>query len=204
MSALPERLDDTMLARVEAYAAAPLPSLPRTDDQHMLQFLRVLSTMPRQQADDVTAELRVEMMMRLLGHLPRVTLDWMAEEALRRFTFHPSVKELLDLAKEWTRGDDSIRARSRAEFLARRERQARLDDARRALRLGNLDQDAIDALDERIKRICEGEGLLWRCDCGSYVARPQLEMSGAGLADTGEALSRLKVRFTSTREASHA
>jgi hypothetical protein len=164
----------------------------------MLQFLRVLSIMPRQQADDLTAELRVETMLRMLGHLPRPTLDWMADESLRRFTFHPSIKELLDLAKEWTRGDDSVLARARAARLARDERQARLDDARRALRIGELDQDGIDALDERIRIILEAEGLLWRCECGSYTARRQTTPEAA---DHAEILSRLGEQFPSRRDA---
>lgn len=188
-----------MLARVEAYAAAPLPALPRTDEQHMLQFLRVLSTMPRQHADDVTAELRVNLMMDMLGHLPRATLDWMAGQALRRFTFHPSIKELLDLSLEWTRSDDAIRARSKAGYLAREEHQARLNDARQALRRGEMDQDAIDALPERAKAILETESLLWRCDCGSYAARRQQPMDGA-IQSFAEVSEAMRVRFPSQRE----
>lgn len=187
-----------MLARVESYAAAPLPPLAKTDEQHMLQFLRMLSIMPRQQADDVTAELRVEMMTRMLGHLPRVTIDWMADQALRRFTFLPSVKELLDLSLEWTRGDDAVRARVKAGRLALDERQARLDDARAALRCGEIDQDGIDALPDRVKAILETEGLLWRCDCGSYAPRPQTPM-GAAIESFEQVRAGMADRFPSNR-----
>lgn len=187
-----------MLARVEAYAAAPLPALPKADETHMLQFLRTLSIMPRQQADSVTAELRVEMMLRMLGHLPRSALDWMADQALRRFTFHPSIKELLDLSAEWTRDDDAVRARSKAGRLALDERQARLDDARTALRRGELDQDGIDALPDRVKAILETEGLLWRCDCGSYAARPQTPMDAA-IESFEQVRAGMATRFPSSR-----
>jgi hypothetical protein len=196
MDALPARLSDADLARVEAYAAAPLPALPRADHAFMLQFMRMLSDMPRQQADEVSGEVKVENMLRLLGHLPRATLTWISDEAHRRHTFHPSIKELLDLAKEWTRSDDSVVARARAGRLAREERHARLVDARKALRLGQLGQDAIDALDERIKAILETESLLWRCECGSYAARRNVKAEDG---DHAGILARLDRQFASKR-----
>lgn len=174
MAVLPARLDDDQLARVEAYALAPLPSLPRTDEQHMLMFMRTLDVMPRQQSDRAAGEIKLELMLRMLGHLPKATLDWMTGEVMRRFTFYPSIKELLDLSLAWTRTDASIRARSRAQFLARGERQARLDDALRRLRTERCEQSWIDGLDERIRATAETQGLLWSCpDCGSFSQRGQ-------------------------------
>lgn len=172
MAALPARLDDQQLARVEAYAAAPLPALPRTDETHMLRFIRTLDVMPRQPANQATGELKLELMLRMLGHLPAASLDWMVAEVMRRFTFYPSIKELLDLSAEWTRSDAGVRARSVAQRLARDERQARLDDTLRQLRTERCEQDWIDGLDERTVAIAEGQGLLWRCDdCGSFAQR---------------------------------
>ena len=181
-----------MLTRCEAYAAAPLPVLPRTDEDQMLQFMRMMSDMPRQQGDQATGQVKVENMLRHLGHLPRVCLSWMLGQVHVRFTFFPSIKELLDLSKEWTRGDDAIQARSLAKRLARDERQARLNDTRRSLRTAQQAQEWVDALEDRTKDILEAEGLLWRCDCGSFVQRNQWRDV---VVDTGERLTQIADRF---------
>lgn len=160
MNSLPARLDDAMLARLDAYAAAPLPALPKTDEQHMLQFMRLLSTMPRSKSDVVTSELRIEMMLRMLGHLPKAAIDWMGDQALRRFAFHPSIKELLDLSAEWTRSDESVRARVKAKTLARNEREARMDEAMAALQRGDLDDETVSGWSDWWKQIAQTRGLI--------------------------------------------
>lgn len=161
-----------MLERVEAYAAAPLPALPRTDRQHIAQFGRLMSDMPRQGTDTATGAIKLDNQVRHLGHLPRACLDWMAGQVHARFTFYPSIKELLELSKEWTRDDASIRARVLAKHRAAKERQARVSDMRRRLRMERVPQQDLDALSEGAAKILETEGLLHRCDdCGSFAQR---------------------------------
>jgi hypothetical protein len=171
MAVLPQRLDDDQLARVEAYAAAPLPALPRTNEPHMLMFMRTLDVMPRQQADRAAGEIKLELMLRMLGHLPAATLDWMTGEVMRRFTFYPSIKELLDLSQAWTRNDASIQARSRAQYLARTERQTRLEDSLKRLRTERCEQVWIDGLDERTLAVAETQGLVARAEGGTCTQR---------------------------------
>jgi hypothetical protein len=200
MKSLPTRLDDGMLARLEAYAAAPLPALPRTDETHLLQFLRVLAIMPRAKSDHVTAELRVGALMRMLGHLPRAALDWMTDEALRRFQFHPSIKELIDLSTEWERDDDSVRAQQKAANLARRERQARMDDALRALHNGEVDDEAVKEWPDHWRSVAEARGLLLVAD-GECRVRPSASWRPSEDISPDAALAAIGKQFPTSRAA---
>jgi hypothetical protein len=156
------------------------------------------AALPRQSADDINGKLRLAAYRRKLGHLPAAQVNYLADQALERCKWFPTIAECLAIAAEWQRGDEPVLVKARAERVARDERQARLDDARRALRIGELDQDGIDALDERIRIILEAEGLLWRCERGSYAARPQTTPEAA---DHAEILSRLGEQFPSRRDA---
>lgn len=171
---LPARLDDETLANVDAFARSSPPALKITDRDHMLEFMRLMSDMPRQSADAATGKVKIENMQRLLGHLPRITLDWLLDEAHRRFTFYPSIHQLLELAQQWTRTDDAVQARMIAARKARDERDARLTETRNRLRSERCDQAWIDGLTGRAAQILETEGLLHRCaECGSYSQRGQ-------------------------------
>lgn len=170
---LPERLDDAMLARCEAYANAPLPALPLTDKRHLTEFMAVMADMPRQKVDGMVASLKMDNMERHLGHLPREAVNWMASVAHARFKFYPTIKELLDLSQEWTRNDAALRGRMLAKRRAREEMNKRLDEARMWLRWFRCDQGWIDGLSERMKAILETNSLLTQCECGSYAQRPQ-------------------------------
>lgn len=169
---LPARLDDETLGNVERYAQSTPPALPPTDEQHLLEFMRLMSDMPRQTADLATGAIKIENMVRHLGHLPRACINWMNEQVHPRFRFYPTIQELLGLASEWRRADEPVRARQQAEVVVRRELNARVDEARAALRAGERDQDAIDRLSPPIARVMVGEGLLARCaECGSFSPR---------------------------------
>ena len=72
LTAMPERLDDAMLAEVEALANLPLPALPNCDSRSFRQALRMmLAALPRRQSDDVSGELFVEAYERQLRHLAK-------------------------------------------------------------------------------------------------------------------------------------
>lgn len=199
LARLPVRLDDATLNQVEVYAASPPPALPQADETMVLQFSRMMADMPRQGMDAVSGTVKTENMQRHLGHLPRPCVNWMMDVVHARFTFYPSIKELLELAAEWRRDDEAVRARAKAAVRARDERLARLDDARRALRAGTLDQDAVDSLPERTLAILTTDGLLWRCPgCGSHTARPVAPTTQLD-DDLSGALGRMAAKFESAR-----
>ena len=159
---LPDRLDDETLANVEKWSLSPPPPIPITDRAHSLQFVRLLSDMPRRQDDDATGKIRAENIVKHLAHLPKPCLDWMLREAHTRFNFFPTVKELLDLAAKWRRDDAGAQARRLAAQKVEQERQARLHDARKRLRWEQCEQEWIDALPIETKAILAAERLLKR------------------------------------------
>lgn len=188
---LPDRLDDDTLANVEKFSLSPPPPLPITDRAHTLQFVRLLSDMPRRQDDDATGKIRAENIVTHLSALPRPCLDWMLREVHVRFSFFPTVKELLDLADRWRRDDAGAQARRLAAQLAYSERQARMSDARKKLRWRQCDQAWIDGLPDETKSILAAERLLRRDDAGRFTQidhhwrdwqafREQQEASGKG------------------------
>lgn len=196
---LPARLDDAILAKVEEYARSTPPALARTDRDHILQFIKLMSDMPRKDADQDTGEVKKENIVFHLERLPRACLNWMRGEVHIRFTFFPSIKELLDLAKEWRRNDDAVLARSKAAVMVRRERETRMDEARYALRHGRMLQEEIDALPERWKQIFEAESLLRLHDDGGYTLRrrDEPEASDENLEQIQE---RMKAAFPTSRD----
>lgn len=193
------------MATIETIANAPLPALPACDEEHFAQCLGIMdAALPRQSADEINGKLRLAAYRRKLGHLPKEQINYLADQALERCKWFPTIAECLTLAAEWQRGDAPVQVKARAEALARKERQARLDDARKALRRGALSQDGIDVLPDRTKQILETEGLLYRCPdgCGTYTARPVDRPEADD--ELGAALDRLGEQFPSKRQEAQA
>jgi len=163
VEALPTRLDDELLGKLVQFAGSPPPALPLADKARALQFLRVLSTMPRRGEDDATGKIRTEIITSRLVGLPVAQIDWTLNEALLRFTFFPSVKEIMELAGEWERNDDAVRARRLAASRVRHEALSRLEDARSKLKWGECSPEWIAALPEHTAKVLLSERLLKKC-----------------------------------------
>lgn len=170
-SALVVRLTDSQLAAAEAIAAAPLPALVEADGKFFAQCLRLLDTLPRRKDDEVGGQLRVRAYEIALGKLSTAQLEFLVKEALRTCTFFPTTSECVEILSRWSRNDEAVKERARAETLARNERQARFDEAMRRLARGDCDQAEIDAMPDRWKQMAETYGYL-RCDeDGRFVPR---------------------------------
>lgn len=165
------RLDDAQLASAEAIAAAPLPVLAQADAQFLAQCLRMLDTLPRRKDDDVSGQLRVRAYEIAIGATPKEAVEFMVTEALRTCKFFPSTSECVEILSRWSRNDEALRERQRAEVAARHERQARFDDAMRRLSTNQCTPDEIARLPARWKEMAETYGYLRREDDGSYSQR---------------------------------
>lgn len=141
LTTLPERLDDAMLARVQDIATLPLPAPTPCDERHLNQCLRVmLAVLPRQAANELSGELFVAAYAKKLGHLPKDAVSFVADKAMERCRWFPTIAECLDYAAEWTRDDEHTRRKSQAARLALSERNARDRDYNRVR--GNAWRDA--------------------------------------------------------------
>lgn len=132
LTALPERLDDAMLARVQDIAVSPLPDPTPCDERHLNQCLRVmLAVLPRQAANELSGELFVAAYAKKLGHLPKDAVSYLADKAMERCRWFPTISECLDFAREWKRDDEHTRRKALAARLAVAERNARDRDYNR-------------------------------------------------------------------------
>lgn len=196
---MPARLNDDQLADARKVATMPLARLPAASPLELSERLLMLtSALPKQAAGEIDGQLRVAAYELVLGDLPIEQIDFMTRTALETCRWLPSPAECLEIAKRWRRADASVAVRQVAEGMARREADARLEDARAMLRRGDMDQATIDALPERWQRIFETQGLLTRCECGSYAPRrrgPPPALAGADC----DPVDRLATRFPSNR-----
>lgn len=169
---LPTRLDDGLLAEVQAIADAPLAALPPCDSKHLAQCLRaMLAVLPRKQDDELTGELFVRTYQRHLGSYPNAALSYLAQRATAQCKWFPTIHECLDILSGWQRSDGAAMDQAGARVAVEREMQARMDDAFAAMKAGRIMQAEIDALPDRWKRIAVERGHLRRDADGAYVLR---------------------------------
>ena len=170
LEALPDRLDDETLGNLAKFVSSPPPPLLMADATHITRFIRLISTMPRRADDEATGKIRAELITGQLTGLPVVQVNWMLTEALRRFPFFPSIHELTQLANEWRRDDDAIRARRIAASRIEREQQTRIEDARAKLKWEECSPEWIATIPEHTAQILLTERLLKRDpDTGALV-----------------------------------
>lgn len=198
---LPARLDDTNLAIVEQLAKAPLPALRQCGDGQLAEALRtMLAVLPRRAADDLSGSLFVAAYKREFGERSWPEIEYLRDTSIRRCRWFPTVAECHDILREWQRDDEAARCKRQADLLAGRERLARFNEARDALRAGRLSHGAIEALPLRWKAIFIEQGHLHRCaDCGTHGRRRPERPVAAMLADHTEVLNRMSERFPSHR-----
>jgi len=169
---LPDQLNDGQYALVKEMAAAAVPPLAGVDAQYLTTCLRKLGTLPRKNDDEKTGEERIKVYARMLGDQPAAAIDFLMQRAFETCRWMPTVAECLDIMKGWKRDDEPMQAHLLAGTLSRRERQARFDAAMARLARREMTQEEIDVLPARWAEVAEARAYLWRCDCGSYVARP--------------------------------
>jgi hypothetical protein len=175
LEALPDRLDDTMLARVDSIARSPLPALPPCDSYRLGQALRMMqSTLPRRHADDVSGELFVAAYERHIGHYSQDAIDHLCDQSIRTCKWFPTVAECLEILSGWRRADAAVMRQRQAERAAARERNLRYDESQKPIEpLPALTQADVDAMDETMVRLGLGVGSLIRDEQGQVRPAPE-------------------------------
>lgn len=131
LETLPARLDDATLAMVQDIASSPLPPPEPASAQELNQCLRVLlAVLPKRNSDDVSGELLVAAYQRQLGHLSAPAVNFLADAAMQRCRWFPTIAECLDIAGECRRVDRHTRRKVEAVRIARQEQDARRKDER--------------------------------------------------------------------------
>jgi hypothetical protein len=176
LTTLPERLDDTTLARVKAIASSPLPPPIPCSDPHLSKCLRImLSVLPRRNADDVSGELFVAAYQRKLGHLPDAAVSYITDKAMEQCRWFPTIAECLELLSGWRRKDVYTERQIQARLRVRAEREAREADERafeRRDRSADLTQEQVDNMPPHVLRLGVACGAIIRSEDGSHTPRP--------------------------------
>ena len=169
---LPARLNDTLLARVEAIATAALPALLPCDETYFGRALRAMdAALPKRSSDDVSGELMVAVYRRRLGDTPRDAMNYLFNRVIDTCRWFPTVAECLEILAGWERSDDLTQRRNMARFRVRNEKKVRLGEAMMELAARTMPQADIDRLPEYWRKIAVERGYL-RMEGELFVARP--------------------------------
>jgi hypothetical protein len=158
---------------VREIATAPLPRLEPCDERHWAVAMERLAILPRRADDARMAEVRDHAMQSLLAHYGNQAIIHMATVALRHLEWYPTPAQCIKILDAWGGHGVAGERKAKAQHLIRRERQARMDDTRKALQWGNLNANDINALPQWEKKVFETEGLIRENPEGGYTPRPR-------------------------------
>lgn len=186
LAALPKRLNDGMLAQLEAMTACHLPPpVPCPEAEFYSIMAGLQACLPSQSRSDISLEAQAEGYRRMLGEYPLAAMKYLEAEVLKRCQWFPTIAECLNILKGFT-----VRhplAVKRSEVLRRisAEHTTRFDEAMfRLVADDEVPQAWIDALPETWKQMAETRSLLRLEEDGSYTLRQSAarELAAARLA----------------------
>lgn len=161
------------LADCQAIVAAGVPPLPQPNPEYFAKVLRtLLAVLPRRAADEMSGELLINAYRRKLGTMPDAQITFMADQALERCKWFPTIAECVEIAGEWVRNDRPMREYRRASMRVQAELMSRYDALMSDLAGRKLSQKQIDGLPERLKEAAFTYGYLHRAE-GVWTYRPE-------------------------------
>lgn len=135
----------------------------------------MLAVLPRQSTDEVGGELFVAAYQRKLGHLPTAAINFLADKAMERCRWFPTIAECLEILEDWRRDDEHTRRKFQAHRIAQAEAHARSKDKYDWSSKSStmMTQAQVDAMTPELHRIGLTCGALVRDETGKIVpARP--------------------------------
>ncbi|MCW1985580.1 UNVERIFIED_ORG: hypothetical protein M2348_001312 [Sphingomonas sp. R1F5B] len=153
---------------------APIPEqAPCSTDYLNKALVAMMAVLPRQGKDATTGAILFDQYARKLAKHSKGAIDYLWSTSIDRLKWFPTVAECNEIIAEWTsRAAEQRHAKDIAGSRIKREKQARFDDAMRALQKGQLSQPEIDALPDKWKRHAVTAGYLWLLKNGEHRARP--------------------------------
>lgn len=164
-------MTSTEVAALKETAARTIPALPLCDEKHFIQCFRVLqAALPRKSSDELSGELLVAAYRRKLGHLSKAAISHLADQALDKCHWFPTIAECLEIVAGWERDDRGYMEIMNARARLQRHAQEEMEAAMRRLRDEPTQPEDIAALPDQWQRIAETRGLI-RWSDGRYVQR---------------------------------
>lgn len=179
LKAMNSSLTDQQFEQVKAIAKARLPSPAPLTDENFGKSMKLLEINLKRRKDlsDDDAELMLRTYRRSLAHLSHPQLGWAIGQAIKRLTFYPTVKELLDIAAGWERRDDATEAKRLAKLMVNREVNRRLV-AQSRKPVPPMTQEMVDAMSPELRSMGLKLGHLIEVD-GKVVPAPEPEGKAA-------------------------
>jgi len=175
LTTLPARLDDATLAMVQEIADSPLCRPEPCSERHLGQCLRVMqAVLPKRNADEITGELFVAAYIKKLLPYPQDQISYLADQAMERCKWFPTIAECIEIMAGWRRVDDATQRQALASRLAANERHERRREAP-ATRWPRpaFTQATVDALPDPLVSIGLGCGALVKDASGKIVPAPE-------------------------------
>lgn len=163
-----------MMASLELVACSAIPQPDPCPKLHFEKCLALMDvSLPRRQQEGIAGDLFIRTYHRMLGHLTREAINFIAEEAIATCKWFPTVAECFEIAKRFTQPDHPFKAvREMARTRLGREKQARFNETMDAIDAGDLTDEQISALPDRWKGMAAEQGLVWALRDGTYTRRP--------------------------------
>ncbi len=120
-------------------------------------MLSMAAVLPKRNMDDATGSTMLAVYHRMIGHMPRQAIAYLAERAILTCKWFPTVAECHEILVGWNAPPDR-RHRARKDIAD--EMQARLDRDMDALRAGTATQSQVNAWPERWRQIAITRGYL--------------------------------------------
>lgn len=144
------------LARVQDIARSPLPPPVPAKPRHFNQCLRVmLAVLPKRSLDEVSGELFVAAYQRKLGHYSDAAISFLADRAMSKCQWFPTIHECIEILSEFRRNDEHTERKYLANRIASAEQSARQADkwAWGKVDQNQLSQADVDQMSDQMKRI---------------------------------------------------
>ena len=114
------------MAIVTAVARAPLPDLVPAETAHFNQCMRtLLAVLPKRGTDEISGKLFVAAYQKKLGTYPGDAIGFLADKAMERCRWFPTIAECLEILSKWHRDDEHVRRKIAAREIVDREERAR-------------------------------------------------------------------------------
>lgn len=159
-------ITDSECAELRAMALAMPPEqvpVSHSELAKQLQFIR--ATLPAQNSDEVSGQMRTAVYARILGGYTKEALSYMTQRVCRELDWFPTPRQCLAILEDYrpraTRKDKAL-------LICAKHTQARFDEWLMALRTGG--EADLESVPERWLRIADEQGYL-RCKGGKYERR---------------------------------
>lgn len=137
----------------------------------------MLAVLPKRSQDELSGELFIAAYQRKLGHLSNDAISHIADKAMEKCHWFPTIAECLEFMDNYWRNDADTALRARLRDIEAKESRARtLDDLARQRKA--ITQDDVNSLDGTLQRIGVAKGWLVPGPDGKLMLNPDDDCKG--------------------------